>query len=1075
MYYIIANSPEILYNNDMCTNYQQEGEIMKFSDFRSIRNILSENRSAGMRAAAFVIVLAIVFSACCYMLPTDRENVNAAVLSDVTDKGYGYSAVLYDNSNGLPTSEANTIVQSDDGFIWIGNYSGLVRYNGSDFYRYDSSTGISSIVSLYYDSKKRLWVGTNDNGIAVLEGDKFTFFNHKQGLNSSSVRAITEDNEGNILAATTMGISYIDKDMKLHNINEPQINKEYILTLKKDSSGTVYGITMSGGVFTIQNKRIASFYNSKDLEYGNPNSIFPDPKNKGYVYIGTDESDLLHLKLGNAFSEIKVYSVAPHKTINDICLIKDNLWMCTDKGIGFFDKDFEYHQLNSLPMENSVDQIMLDHESNLWFCSSRQGVMKIVENAFVDISKLAGMDPTVVNSVCRYEDKIYVATDRGLVIFNESYKRINNKLSSLMNGIRIRCLKKDKDNNIWVCSYSDHGLLRYDPKTDTLTSFNQENGLASNRVRMICLLSNGNVAVATSMGMNIISGDKVIKTYNKENGISNQEILCIEEGNNGELFLGSDGNGMYVVKEDKVSRIGIEDGLTSEVILRIRKDPQKDIYWIITSNSISYMDKDHTISPISKFPYSNNFDMFFDSKDRVWILGSNGIYVVNKDVLIADEKIDYTLYDIKCGLPFTATANSYSYQDDDGTLFISGTSGVCTININNEKTTDSDVRLAVSYVTADDTYIEVGSNNEIHIPSSCKRLHIEANAFTYSLNNPHLSYQLEGFDDEPIEVSKQEMDLSQLNYTNLRGGEYTFKLSIINTMTGKPEKVIKLRIIKDKALYEHWWFIILIVLLSFILVVLFVILYFRRKTAVLLRKQKENKTFIDDLTKLCARFVDMKDKYTNGHSFRVAKYTSMFAKKLGKSQEEVDEIYNIALLHDIGKISIPDNILNKPGRLTDEEFAVMKTHPQTGYDILKEITIAPQLALGAGYHHERIDGKGYPAGLKGDEIPEIAQIIAVADAFDAMYSTRPYRKKMKLEAAKAEIERCSGTQFNPKVVKVFMELADEGAFETEDFAYVPTEEEIKKAEEMKKKSEDKKSENKKADESQDKTKKDPEK
>ncbi len=1060
----------------MCTKELQEGEIMKYSDFRSFKKIFKEKRKAGIRLGSFFMMLIIVFSAFCFVLPTDKEDVNAVVISDVTDKGYGYSAVLYDSSNGLPTSEANAIVQSDDGFIWIGNYSGLVRYNGSEFYRYDSSTGISSVVSLYYDSKKRLWVGTNDNGIAVLEGDKFTFFNHTHGLSSSSVRDITEDNEGNILAATTMGISYIDNDMKLHNINEPQINKEYILSLERDSRGTVYGITMSGGFFTIQNKRISSFYNSKELKYGNPNSIYPDPNNNGYVYIGTDESELIHFKLGNTLSDIKVYSVAPHKTINDISLIKENLWICTDKGIGYFDKDFKYHQLDTLPMENSVDKIMLDHESNLWFCSSRQGVMKIVENAFVDISKLAGMDPTVVNSVCSYEDQIYIATDRGLVIYNSNYKRINNKLTSLMNGIRIRCLKKDTDNNIWVCSYSNHGLLRYDPKTDKLTSFNQNTGLVSNRVRMICLLSNGNVAVATSMGMNIISGDKVIKTYNKENGISNQEILCIEEGKDGKLFLGSDGDGMYVVKGDNVSRIGIKDGLTSEVILRVKKDPEKNIFWIITSNSISYMDDNLEIKNISKFPYSNNFDMFFDNQERVWILSSNGIYVVNKNILLADEKIDYTLYDIKCGLPFTATANSYSYKDEDGTLFISGTSGVCTINIDNEKATDSDVRLAVSYVTADDSYIEVGSNNEIHIPSSCKRLHIEPNAFTYSLNNPHLSYQLEGFDDKPVEVSKQEMDLSQLNYTNLRGGEYTFKLSLINTMTGKPEKTIRLRIIKDKALYEHWWFGTVLVLLSVMIVVFFVILYFRRKTAVLLRKQEENKTYIYDLTKLCARFVDMKDKYTNGHSFRVAKYTSMFAKKLGKSQEEVDEIYNIALLHDIGKISIPDNILNKPGRLTDEEFAVMKTHPQTGYDILKEITIAPQLALGAGYHHERIDGKGYPAGLKGDEIPEIAQIIAVADAFDAMYSTRPYRKKMKLEAAKAEIERCSGTQFNPRVVKVFLELADEGAFETEDFAYVPTEEELKTAEEMKKKADEKKQSNKKNNEKNNDTqKKDPEK
>ena len=172
----------------------------------------------------------------------------------------------------------------------------------------------------------------------------------------------------------------------------------------------------------------------------------------------------------------------------------------------------------------------------------------------------------------------------------------------------------------------------------------------------------------------------------------------------------------------------------------------------------------------------------------------------------------------------------------------------------------------------------------------------------------------------------------------------------------------------------------------------------------------------------------MKDTYTRGHSARVAKYTAMIAAKMGKTKAEVDEIYNIALLHDIGKIGIPDNILNKPGKLDNDEYSVMKSHAQRGFDILKEIDIDPDLALGAGYHHEKFDGTGYPKGLKGVDIPEIARMIAVSDAFDAMFSTRPYRKKMPLSDVAAELKRCSGTQFAPEVVDVFLKLIDEGYF-----------------------------------------------
>ena len=204
--------------------------------------------------------------------------------------------------------------------------------------------------------------------------------------------------------------------------------------------------------------------------------------------------------------------------------------------------------------------------------------------------------------------------------------------------------------------------------------------------------------------------------------------------------------------------------------------------------------------------------------------------------------------------------------------------------------------------------------------------------------------------------------------------------------------------------------------------------YAHHKTKVLMEKHRENQQFIDEMAQAFAKVIDLKDKYTNGHSFRVAKYSRMLARRMGYKEEEIKSIYNIALLHDVGKTAIPDEILNKASGLTDEEFEIMKSHAQNGYEILKDITIAPDLSLGAGYHHERLDGKGYPRGLKGDEIPMIAQLIAVADTFDAMYSTRPYRKQVPIEEVADELRRIAGTQLNPDVVKVMLQLIDEDAF-----------------------------------------------
>ena len=133
-------------------------------------------------------------------------------------------------------------------------------------------------------------------------------------------------------------------------------------------------------------------------------------------------------------------------------------------------------------------------------------------------------------------------------------------------------------------------------------------------------------------------------------------------------------------------------------------------------------------------------------------------------------------------------------------------------------------------------------------------------------------------------------------------------------------------------------------------------------------------------------------------------------------------------MHDIGKIGIPDAILQKPGKLTTEEFTVMKSHPKNGYEILKDVQIQEDLAAGAHHHHERFDGKGYPDGLSGQNIPFVARIIAVADTFDAMSSNRPYRKKLPEDYIINEIKNCAGSQFDPAVVQKFLDLYEEGAF-----------------------------------------------
>ena len=193
------------------------------------------------------------------------------------------------------------------------------------------------------------------------------------------------------------------------------------------------------------------------------------------------------------------------------------------------------------------------------------------------------------------------------------------------------------------------------------------------------------------------------------------------------------------------------------------------------------------------------------------------------------------------------------------------------------------------------------------------------------------------------------------------------------------------------------------------------------------RTEHDRKIIIQSM-KTFTNFIDAKDKYTRGHSIRVGFYTKKIAEKMDFDEDELDNIYYIALLHDVGKINISDSILNKPGKLDEEERNIIETHTTNGAQILKDFNSVPHIVEGARYHHERYDGKGYPEGLAGENIPLVARIICVADAFDAMNSDRCYRKAYPMERIIKELKEGAGKQFDSEVVKVMLELIEENVF-----------------------------------------------
>lgn len=264
-----------------------------------------------------------------------------------------------------------------------------------------------------------------------------------------------------------------------------------------------------------------------------------------------------------------------------------------------------------------------------------------------------------------------------------------------------------------------------------------------------------------------------------------------------------------------------------------------------------------------------------------------------------------------------------------------------------------------------------------------------------------------------------------------KGLDVTFGAVIISDGMMKLDKY-EFKGCKDKPItqYVSFWAIMVMFIVWCTSVVAYIL--YRIREASYERNERSKDNIISQSMNTFANLVDAKDPYTKGHSTRVSYYTQKLAERMGLHEAEIKSLGYIALMHDCGKIGIPDEILTKPARLTDEEFKIMQGHTTYGGKALEDFTSINGIVEGALYHHERYDGKGYPKGLKGSKIPLYARIICVADAIDAMNSDRYYRPHLSPEVIKKELKNNSGTQFDPDIVEYALELIESGVIKLGD-------------------------------------------
>jgi len=954
-----------------------------------------------------------------------------------------YIKTIYNNTNGLPGGEANDIASSSDGILWIGTYAGLYRHNGKEFRLMNEYDSIKTVRCLFVDADGRLFVGTNDNGFSIVINEEITnVITKKNGLPSDSIRCITCASDGLYYVGTSddLVVIEINDGIRIKSII-PEVNSA--LRVAADNNGNVAAVTSLGKLVLLRNSKVTAINNSEkfiSVAFSEDGKLYASTESNHIFVYSINQKEATDSAYTDELIHIETISCGSMKHINSLVFNEELLFICSDSGVGFVDyKDrHEFHSIKTGAFNNSIDNMIEDYQGNLWFSSSRLGLLKMCESAFSEIYLNAGFSEAVVNTVIKFNGCIYFGTDTGLSMIDaETGKAGENELTKKLEGLRIRCLMIDRKQRMWVCSYT-RGLYCLE-ESGKISEYETDTG---QQFRVVLELKNGIIIAAGKKGITFLDNGKVLSRITARDGLENPVVLSLTELSDGTLIAGTDGGGIAVIKNYKVDRlIQKKDGLSSDVILRTVLDfdsgqPTGGFY-VITSNGLCYVSSDFSIKYFSNFPYSNNYDLVCTKDNNLFVLGSAGIFVVNRDDLFSGKKPDYILLDLKKGLIGSLTVNSWNYIDENNNLYLSCDTGACCVNLDLYDKNDRAYRMQLKSIIVNDKRHIVQKDVPFIIPEGSDSIEVVPEILNYSINNPYISLYLEGVDEKANVMTQNE--LASLIYTNLSAGSYRFHISMLDSRGRNVIEECVYTIVKPSRIYDNWWF----KLYSFLVMIMAIAWLTWYITATIqnhrFEKQEKELSFVRKQIRMgnetiisIANAVEARDKRTGRHSFRVAVYSMLIAAELGFDDEELENIRQIGLLHDIGKIGVPDSILNKPSRLTEEEYAIMKTHVDIGGEILKDFSYIKNVADGAKYHHERYDGKGYNAGLKGEEIPLTARIIGIADAFDAMTSNRVYRNSMKMEDVIEELKRGKGTQFDPALVDIMLELVNSGRLDVSE-------------------------------------------
>ena len=779
-----------------------------------------------------------------------------------------YITRTWSTIEGLPGNSVTDIIQAKDGYLYIGTYDGLTRFDGFDFTLFNKYSGdkykYTSVRTLYEDKNGDLWVGSNDEGLALIKENETLYFNTENGLPNNSVRTITQDLNGNIWVGTAAGVCYITPEYEIKfpglkdgdSEEERQFKQSLVFNVFCDTMGRIWMLTPEkGGLFMYDGSKFEKYKAYKEFTDVGVTSISQD--SFGNFWVCTDLKGIYKFVDGKP-RNIKTNTMLDEVPVRNICHASDgSTWFGCEKGVVLLREGVFLEFKKNV---NSVNKIIEDREKNIWVGNDAAGLQKITIGRF----SMVNLD-SAVNAIAEDSDNsLWIGTDNGLLNY-KNHNFYENDLTRYCGNNRIRHVALAKNGDILINTYREPGFIRASKIHGSngkykIRNWSTKEGLAGNKTRVAIESSNGEIYVGTTTGLSIIRKDGSVHNFTKEEGFDSQYIMALYKDNQGYIWIGTDGDGVYIMKDEKiVDKLNTTEGLAGNVIFKIIPD-NKGAIWICTGTGLSYYSNSIHITErrgydrkIFNFTGAQGlgadsiFQIIIDYTDNVWMVSNQGIFSVpyqNLMAVVADrsEYVEAKYYTQNDGLQSKgANSTALSARASNECLYFTMVDGFAIYNPLKSQAEAIEPILHIESFVLDNEEIKPNKDGEIVLPAGAKRLEISYTGLSYvSPEQLRFKYKLEGFDNKFSNPTRSR----SITYTNLPAGKYIFTVTVKTGEGRWNQTVDKVAIIQNAFFYQKpiFWILCGLLLVFIVLSIFYIREQSNKRQRVILEQKVDERT-----------------------------------------------------------------------------------------------------------------------------------------------------------------------------------------------------------------------------------------